>query len=104
MKKLTGLFLLGTAFALVLAFAIPGKANAFVYGTNDCLILADGVDISIGGGGMGIDIDKGRADRDESYDQRRDYERDKEFNRDNENRRDRERDRERREADHHDND
>jgi hypothetical protein len=104
MKKLIGLFLLGTAFALVLSFAMPGTTNAFVNCTNDCLLLADGVDLYIGGGGMGIDMDKGRADRDETYDQRQDYERDRGHNR-NKDEHDRAFDRERSDADRrHDND
>ena len=95
MKKIAGVYFFGMALALVLAFGIPGNANAFDNGTSGRIILAGfgvGVDIGgvgagvgIGGGGVdagahvgsvGAGVDVGDPDR-ERYDRERDRERER---------------------------
>jgi hypothetical protein len=73
MKKLTGLFLLGAAFALVLTVGSPGRANAFVNGTDGNLVLVDGVGAGVHVGEFGVGVGIG-TDHDMN-DQRRDDER-----------------------------
>jgi hypothetical protein len=91
MKRIASLYLFGIALAVVLAFGIPGNANAFVNDTNSRLILVDGLEISIGDGGVGIDIDKDKTDQDRD----RTYNRDRPDNRDRNYDRDREHDQDR---------
>jgi len=73
MKKLIGLFLLGVAFALVLTVGSPGKANAFVNGTDGNLVLVDAVGPGVHVGEFGVGVGIG-TDHDVN-DQRRDDER-----------------------------
>ena len=84
MNRIASVSLFGIALAVVLALGIPGKANAFVNdnGTNGRLILAGELGITIGEGGVGIDINKDRAERDREYDRQRAYDRDRTYDQD----------------------
>jgi hypothetical protein len=65
MNKFAGVTIFGIALAVMLALGIPGKANAFANdnGTNGRLILAGGLDISVGGGGVNVDINKDKSEQ-----------------------------------------
>ena len=57
MKKITSLFFLGTACALILAFGSSGGANAFENGTNGQIMIAGfGAGVDLGGVGAGVGI------------------------------------------------
>ncbi len=59
MKKIAGVYFFGVALAAVLAFGMPGNANAFDNGTSGRTILAFGVGVDIGGVGAGVGIGEG---------------------------------------------
>ena len=87
MKRIAGVYFFGIALAAVLAFGIPGNANAIDNGTNGQIILAGfGVGVDVGGVGAGVDIgdsDANRYDRERAYERERARER---ADRDRENR------------------
>lgn len=93
MKKLIGLSLVGVAFALLLAFGIPGKTNTFANAASGRLILVDDVGVTLGGGGVGIDIEKDHPEHHERYKRDRDFDRDRDHEWDREHHRDWDRDR-----------
>jgi len=63
MKRIAGVYFFGIALAAVLAFGIPGNANAIDNGTNGRIILAGfGVGVDIGGVGAGVGIGEGGVD------------------------------------------
>jgi hypothetical protein len=84
MNRIARVSFFGIALAVVLALGIPGKANALVNdnGPNGRLILAGDLGITIGEGGIGIDINKDRAERDREYDRERAYDRDRTYDQD----------------------
>ena len=81
MNRIASVSLFGIALAVVLALGVPGKANALVNdnGTNGRMILAGDLGITIGEGGVGIDINKDRADRDREYERERAYDRERSY-------------------------
>jgi len=84
MNRIASVSFFGIALAVVLALGIPGKANAFVNdnGTNGRLILVGDLGITIGEGGVGIDINKDRTERDREYDREKAYDRDRTYDQD----------------------
>ena len=73
MNRIASVSLFGIALAVVLSLGMPGKANAAVNdnGANGRLILAGELGITIGGGGVGVDINRDPAERDREYDRER---------------------------------
>ena len=76
MYRIACVSIFGIALAVVVALGVPGKANAFVNdnGANSGMILTADLGISIGeGGGVGIDVNRDRGDRDREYERQRAY-------------------------------
>lgn len=90
MNRIASVSIFGIALAVVLALGVPGKANAFVSdnGTNGRMILAGDLGITIGEGGVGIDINKDRDDRDLEHERQRAYDQDQKRDREYDQRRD----------------
>ena len=81
MNRIASISIFGMALAVLLALGGPGKANAFVNDncSNGCVILAGGLDISIGEGGVGVGINSDRADQEREYERQRAYDRDRAY-------------------------
>ncbi len=80
MNRIAGAALFGIALAVVLAFGMPGQATASVNHITGYIVPVEGLDITLGPGGIGIGSDRDSAERERELgrEQERAYTRDRE--------------------------